>query len=70
MSTTSRSPEPEESEEEREPDVWDDDGEGDLIALFVLDEVPVAASLTSTLKAKLASAPIQCSQLFEKRRKK
>lgn len=37
MSTISRSPEPEESEEEKEPDVWDDDGEGNLIALFVLD---------------------------------
>jgi hypothetical protein len=43
----SRSPKSEESEEE--VDVWDDDGAGNLMALFVLDEIPVAVSPMSTL---------------------
>lgn len=39
----------EESEEEMEPDVWDDDGDGNLMALFVLDEIPVAVNPMSML---------------------
>jgi hypothetical protein len=48
MLTESRSPESDESEEEREPEVWDDDGYGNLIALFILDEIPVEVSLRTS----------------------
>ena len=42
------SPQPHEAEEsEQEEDVWDDDG--NLIALFVLDEIPVTVSSTLVL---------------------
>ena len=37
------------TEEERKPNVWDDAGDDDLIALFVLDEIPVAVSSTLSL---------------------
>lgn len=44
------SPQPHEAEEsEQEVDVWDDDGDGNLIALFVLDEIPVTVSSTLVL---------------------
>jgi len=35
---------------EEEVDVWDDDGDGNLMALFVLDETPVAVSPIFMLK--------------------
>jgi hypothetical protein len=46
MSTRSHSPESEESE--KEVSVWDDDGAGNLMALFVLDDIPAAVSPTHT----------------------
>jgi hypothetical protein len=55
MSTKSRSPESEESEEEREPEVWDEDGYGKLIALFILDDIPVEVSLHT-----LSICPTNC----------
>lgn len=45
MSATSQSPE----ESDDEPSVSDADGEGNLIALFVLDDIPVEVSPTSSL---------------------
>lgn len=36
-------------ESEQEVGVWDDDGDGNLIALFALDEIPVAVSSTLTI---------------------
>jgi hypothetical protein len=36
---------------EEQLDVWDDDGDGNLMALFVLDEIPVAVSPMSTLNS-------------------
>ena len=35
---------------EEEVDVWDDNGEGNLMTLFVLDEIPVAVSPMFMLK--------------------
>jgi hypothetical protein len=55
MSTKSRSPESEESEEEREPEVWDEDGYGKLIAVFILDDIPVEVSLHT-----LSICPTNC----------
>lgn len=45
MSATPQSPE----ESEDEPSVRDADGEGNLIALFVLDDIPVEVRLTGSL---------------------
>ena len=43
--STPVSPQPPEAEEsEQEVDVWNDDGDGNLIALFVLDEIQIAVS--------------------------
>ena len=49
MSTTSPSSKPEESEEGMEPNPWDDDGDGNLMALFVLDEFPIKVRISSVL---------------------
>ena len=48
MPTVVSSQPPEAEESEQEVDVWDDDGDGNLIALFVLDEIPVAVNPTLT----------------------
>jgi hypothetical protein len=47
MSMLSHSPKSEKCEEKL--DVWDDDGDGNLMALFVLDGIPAAVSPMSTL---------------------